>query len=499
MRSLAVDVIKHAFSQRDEGKLHKRLYSAICRSILDGSLRPAVRMPPSRDLAEELGLSRNTVLRVYEQLQAEGYISTRTNSGTFVTDSVLDNLDASPEKQATRVNEEDYGSLSARGLELLGNASASPKQWGPFLPGVPDVVSFPHRILKKFYDRQTRQARPEHLTYDTVGGAARLKSALADYLRSARGVRCSPDQILITEGIHQALDLVTRSLCNPGDNAWIEEPGYWGIKNILRMNAVNFSALPVDEQGMVAGEPHRPAPRLIFVTPSHQYPLGSVMSLSRRKTLLALARETRSWIVEDDYDSEFRFAGQPIPSLQGLEEHGPVIYIGTFSKTLYPALRLGYVVLPAPLAASLKKIHNELYRGGHLQMQGALADFISEGYYAAHIRKMRQLYARRRQALVTLILTRLGSDYLGQYNSNAGLHLILQLPDGTDDVALAQHANNEGLLVRPLSRYYIGEDKTPGLLLGFAHIDERELEPCFNRLAALVKAVTVDKTVPEQQ
>ncbi len=496
MRSLAGDVIRHAYSQRDEGKLHKRLYNAICSSILDGSLRPAARMPPSRDLAQELELSRNTVLRVYEQLQAEGYISTRTNSGTFVTDSVLDNLDAGPEKRAPLAAETQYGSLSRRGLELLDHASASPRQWGPFLPGVPDVVNFPHRILKKFYDRQTRQARPEHLTYDTAGGAAGLKSALADYLRSARGVRCSPDQILITEGIHQALDLVTRSLCNPGDSAWIEEPGYWGIKNILRMNAVNFCTQPVDEQGMIAGEPRSPAPRLIFVTPSHQYPLGSVMSLSRRKALLALARETRSWIVEDDYDSEFRFAGQPIPSLQGLEENSPVIYTGTFSKTLYPALRLGYVVLPLPLAAPLKTMHSELYRGGHLQMQGALADFISEGYYAAHIRKMRQLYARRRQALVTLILNQLGSGYLGQYNSNAGLHLILQLPDSADDVALAQRANGEGLLVRPLSRYYSGEDKTRGLLLGFAHIDEHLLEPSFNRLATLIKTMSADKIAP---
>ena len=490
MRSLAGDVIKQAFSQQTDEKLHRRLYAAICSSILEGSLKPAIRMPPSRDLAGELALSRNTVLRVYEQLQAEGYICTRTSSGTFVTDSVLDNLDLRPDKEPAPSLPEDHSRLSTRCLELLGHASASPRQWGAFIPGVPDVHSFPHRTLKKIQDRLTRRLRPELLTYDATGGLVELKEALADYLRTARGVRCSPGQILITEGIHQALDLVTRGLCNPGDNAWTEEPGYWGIKNILRINAVNFSAIPVDEQGMVPPGPDEPAPKLIFVTPSHQYPLGSVMSLNRRRQLLFQARETRSWIVEDDYDSEFRFSGQPIPSLQGLEEDTPVIYIGTFSKTLYPALRLGYVVLPKPLAAPLKKMHNDLYRGGHLLIQAALAEFIREGYYAAHIRKMRQLYSRRRHTLVELIVSQLGEDFLGPYGSNAGLHLILQLPVGTDDVTIAQQANSQGLLVRPLSRYYVMEEKRSGLLLGFASIEEHEMAAAFTRLAGIIRANT---------
>ena len=488
MRSLAGDVIKHAFSQQTDEKLHRRLYAAICSCILEGSLKPATRMPPSRDLAGELALSRNTVLRVYEQLQAEGYISARTSSGTFVTDSVLDNLAQRPDKKNAPPAQEDRASLSARCLELLGNASASPRQWGAFIPGVPDVQHFPHRTLKKIQDRLARRLRPEFLTYDAAGGDGELKEALADYLRTARGVRCAPEQILITEGIHQALDLVTRTLCNPGDNAWIEEPGYWGIKNILRINAVNFSAMAVDEQGMVPPVSSAVSPKLIFVTPSHQYPLGSVMSLSRRRQLLFRARETRSWIVEDDYDSEFRFSGQPIPSLQGLEEESPVIYIGTFSKTLYPALRLGYVVLPKPLAAPLKKVHNDLYRGGHLLIQAALAEFIREGYYAAHIRKMRQLYSRRRQTLVDLIATKLGEDYLGPFNSNAGLHLILQLPAHADDSMIAQLANTQGLLVRPLSRYYVNEEKRSGLLLGFASIEEHEMAAAFSRLAGIIKA-----------
>lgn len=487
MRSLAVDVIKQAFSQTPAEKLHKKLYVAICNCILEGSLRPATRMPPSRDLASELLLSRNTVLRVYEQLQAEGYISTRTSSGTFVTESVLDNLNTQVARTTQTAQPEDRSSLSVRGLEILENASASPAQWGDFIPGVPDVNSFPHRTFKKIYDRISRRLNPEFLTYDAVGGLEDLKAALSDYLRTARGVKCSTDQILITEGIHQALDLVTRTLCNPGDHAWIEEPGYWGIKNILRMNAVSISALDVDDQGLVPQTSPVEKPKLIFVTPSHQYPLGSVMNLPRRQLLLSQAREFHSWIVEDDYDSEFRFSGQPIPSLQGLEEDSPVIYIGTFSKTLYPALRLGYVVLPKPLAAPLKKVHNELYRSGHQVIQAALAEFIKEGYYAAHIRKMRQLYSKRRNQLVDLIKQHLGEEYLGYFNSNAGLHLIIQLPPDADDMQIAKQANAEGILVRPLSRYYFNQHKSKGLLVGFASIKDSDMLPSFIRLANIIK------------
>ena len=228
-----------------------------------------------------------------------------------------------------------------------------------------------------------------------------------------------------------------------------------GIRNILRINALNICPLAVDEAGLVPPEQPTNPPRLIFVTPSHQYPLGSVMSLARRQRLLALARNAGGWIVEDDYDSEFRFSGQPIPALQGLEADAPVIYIGTFSKTLYPALRLGYVVLPPPLVQALKTAHAELYRGGHLLIQSALAEFIQAGHYTAHIRRMRLLYARRRAFLTGLIEQHLGKQALSEFNSNAGLHLILNLPDEADDVAIAAAAGAQGVLVRPLSRYYM--------------------------------------------
>lgn len=486
MRSLIVDIIKQTFHSLDEPTLHKRLYKSVCNGILDGSLQPATRLPPSRDLAGELALSRNTVLRVYEQLQAEGYITTRTSSGTFVTDSVLDNLGnqiAPPDEDATQDEREI---LSDRCQLLLSHASANPRQWGAFIPGVPDVESFPHRMLTKIQSRLARQPEPEYLTYDVAGGDHALKLALVDYLRTARGVNCSTHQVLITEGVHQALDLIIRSLCNPGDCAWTEEPGYWGIKNILRMNDVESVPVPVDEQGMQPPEQMDKIPKLIFVTPSHQYPLGPVMSLARRKQLLALARKSGSWIVEDDYDSEFRFAGNPIPSLQGLEADSPVIYIGTFSKTLYPSLRMGYVILPRRLATPLKTAHSELYRGGHLLMQAALAEFIAEGMFSAHIRKMRQLYGRRRACLVALIEQNPGPEALGRCNSNAGLHLTLALPDAADDEGIASQASQAGILVRPLSRYFSGEKKQKGLLIGFASMPEELMPFYYNKLLSFI-------------
>ncbi|WON76504.1 PLP-dependent aminotransferase family protein [Serratia sp. UGAL515B_01] len=488
MRSLSGDLLLQRLGEQADNKLHKRLYNAIRTSILDGSLPPSSRLLASRDLAQELGLSRNTVLTVYEQLLAEGYVYSRQGSGTFVAETVPDSYLSTGHQPIHADGEQRHIELSQRGAALLHHASASPKQWGPFIPGVPDVNAFPHHIFSKIQARISHSPTSQRLTYSHQGGSPELQHALVDYLRVSRSVRCSPDQILITEGIHQAIDLVTRMLCNPGDIAWIEEPGYWGIRNILRMNDVNICPWEVDEAGMAPPEQPARAPRLIFVTPSHQYPLGSVMSLARRQRLLALARAAGGWIVEDDYDSEFRFSGQPIPALQGLEANAPVIYIGTFSKTLYPALRLGYVVLPEPLVDALKTAHAELYRGGHLIMQTALAQFIQEGYYAAHIRRMRLLYAKRRIFLTGLIEQHLGKQAIGEFSSNAGLHLVLNLPDDADDVAIAALANQKGVLVRALSRYYMRPNARRGLLMGFACVPEEQMGAAFNILLSCIHA-----------
>lgn len=488
LKTLKGDLLSHRLSQQTRGKLYTRLYNVVRTSILDGSLLSGTRLPPSRDLAQELKLSRNTVIKVYEQLLAEGYIVSRAGSGTYVTESVPDNVLHATALDPQTSNLPTHSTLSIRGKLLLEQASASPNQWGAFMPGVPDVTAFPHKLFNRYLARLNRDPSPRQLTYNShPGGDRALQTALVDYLKVSRSVHCTPEQILITEGIHQALDLVTRMLCNPGDYAWVEEPGYWGIRNILKMNDVNICPVPVDESGMVLPDELMTAPpRLIFVTPSHQYPLGSVMSLPRRQQLLAIARKLGSWLIEDDYDSEFRFSGQPIPSLQGLETDTPVIYIGTFSKTIYPGLRLGYVVLPEVLKPLLTA-HTELYRAGHQVMQQALAQFIQDGHYSAHIRRMRLLYARRRQFLTSLIEEQLGKEALHPFSSNAGLHLILNLPKNVDDTAVATEANQKGVLVRPLSRYYLGTQKTCGLLMGFASLPEQEMAEAFNILMQCIK------------
>lgn len=268
-----------------------------------------------------------------------------------------------------------------------------------------------------------------------------------------------------------------------GDHAWMEEPGYWGIRGVLAMNGLRVKGVPVDAEGMqLATHAKTKAARLIFVTPSHQYPLGAVMSLSRRQQLLDYAHRHGSWIVEDDYDSEFRFSGHPIPSLQGLSSTSRVIYIGTFSKTLYPGLRVAYMVLPHGLIDAFRKAHGELYREGHQITQAALAAYMEEGHYAAHIRRMRLVYAVRRAALLSLVEKRLGREWVHPHDSNAGLHLVLSLPPGAGDIEVARRALDAGVVVKPLSRYFAGVRATQGLLLGFACVKEGEMVRPFEKL-----------------
>ncbi|RYZ10628.1 MAG: PLP-dependent aminotransferase family protein, partial [Comamonadaceae bacterium] len=372
--------------------------------------------------------------------------------------------------------------LSRRAELLVGHASAQPQQWGAFMPGVPDVTLFPHRRFAGILARLWRDPAPELLTYSHGGGHPALRAAIARHLQIARGVRCDAERIVVTEGVHQAIDLCLRMVVDPAETVWVEEPGYWGFHKILQMNAVKVRPMRIDDGEGPAGWPRGARPRLVFVTPSHQYPLGSVMSLARRRELLALARASGGWIVEDDYDSEFRFAGRPIPAMQGLEPDAPVIYIGTFSKTLFPGLRVGYMVLPRPLAGPFRTAHADLYREGHALTQAALAELIDQGHYASHIRRMRLVYARRRALLASLISRHLGPAFLDGQSSNAGLHLVLRLPDGSDDVGAARRAQASGVLTRALSQYYLRPTLRRGLLLGFACVRDQDIEPAFLRL-----------------
>jgi len=463
--------------------MNKRLYRGIREAILDGSIAADSRLPATRDLAAELGIARNTVVHVYSQLLAEGYTRSRQGNGTFVNASVPDSYLASGRRARQAQHAQSRPALSPRGAAIVDSVSASPYQWGAFMPGVPDLTEFPHKKFGRIFSALWRNPSPDLLTYSYGGGLPALREALAQHLALTRSIDCDPEQIIITEGSHQAIDLTTRILGEVGETAWVEDPGYWGARTILQANGLNTVHLPVDEEGMRLPESVGTPPRFIFVTPSHQYPLGPVMSLARRRQLLAVARQCGSWIIEDDYDSEFRFSGRPIASLLGLEPDAPVIYMGTFSKTLYPGLRVGYLVLPKTLTAAFQAAHAELYREGHLMTHAALATFISEGHYAAHIRRMRMLYGRRRAMLVNLIERRLGPDWLHRDASMAGLHLVLTMPEHMDDLRVVEVARSKGVLTRALSRYYVNEEgRRPGLLLGYACVPEHDIARKFEVL-----------------
>ncbi len=483
MRSIVGDLLLLRLADGSTEPMNKRLYRGIREAILDGAIAADSRLPASRDLAAELGIARNTVVHVYSQLLAEGYTRSRQGNGTFVNASVPDSYLASGRRLRQAREAQPGPALSPRGAAIVDGVSASPYQWGAFMPGVPDLTEFPYKKFGRIFSALWRNPSPDLLTYAYGGGLPALREALAEHLALTRSIDCDPEQIIITEGSHQAIDLTTRILGDVGETAWVEDPGYWGARTILQANGLHTVHLPVDEEGMRLPDTVGTPPRFIFVTPSHQYPLGPVMSLTRRRQLLAVARQFGSWIIEDDYDSEFRFSGRPIASLLGLEPDSPVIYMGTFSKTLYPGLRVGYLVLPKPLTAAFQAAHAELYREGHLMTHAALATFISEGHYAAHIRRMRMLYGRRRAMLVNLIERRLGPEWLHRDASMAGLHLVLTMPVDMDDLRVVDVARSKGVLTRALSRYYVNEEgRRPGLLLGYACVPEHDIARKFEVL-----------------
>jgi GntR family transcriptional regulator / MocR family aminotransferase len=338
-------------------------------------------------------------------------------------------------------------------------------------------------------NRQWRRDAPKLMSYAPAGGYDPLRHAVSEYLGSVRSVNSTARQVVITTGIHQAIDVATRLLCQIGDVVWIEEPSYWGVRNLVLSSGLKAVPISVDQEGMcpTAEDLARP-PKLIVVTPSHQYPLGMVMSLARRRMLLEYARQNGCWIIEDDYDSEFRFGSRPLPSLQGLDDAGLVLYAGSFSKTLFPGLRVGYLVVPDDLAIAFAQAVAELYREGQLITQSVLAQFLREGHLTSHIRRMRNLYAERRLGLIDAISRRYGDtvDIVGEH---AGLHLVLALPACVDDHRITHEAFEQGVVVRPLSNYYLKASSVKkGLLLGYAAVPIAEISPAFNVLAAVIDA-----------
>ncbi len=463
---------------------HRQLYRILQTAIRDGVMPAGLKLPPSRALAQALCIARNTVVHVYEQLALEGYVQAGVGRGTFVA-RIGPRLPVEPRRAAPATG---GVWLSRRGSRLVDEAGASPLQWGAFTPGVPEVRLFPTPIWSRLQARLWRGVTPAQMTYATGQGDAELRAAIAEYLRGTRGVDCSPEQVVVTSGTHQSLHLVAQLLADPGDRVWLEDPGYWGARSVFRAMGLELVPVRVDDEGMAPDEEQmRRAPRAIFVSPSHQYPTGALMSHGRRCALLDYASAQGAWLVEDDYDSEFRYRARPLPALKGLDEHGRVIYLGTFSKTLFPSLRLAYMVLPPELVDAFARALNELYREGQTLQQAVLARFIADGYYASHIRRMRAVYAARHDVLIDAIARHFG-DELPVIGGDAGLHLVLGLPQRSDDVAIARDIARAGVTTRALSRYHMDQTAPrKGLLLGYGAVREEEIATNFAVLAEVVR------------
>jgi len=446
----------------EQRSLREQVCAAIRQAIHRGQVSQGERLPASRVLAADLGVSRVTVEGAYGQLEAEGYLRRKIGGGTFAALALTPTrMSAKPKANA---------SLSRRGDAIVAAGGCRDTRTpSAFAGGSPDLAAFPLDTWHKLGNRLARRDGCALLGYGDPQGLASLRLAIAQYLNQSRGVRCDAEQVLILTSSQQALQLIATLLLDPGDAVWVEDPCYEGARTAFAASGASLVPVPVDTDGMNASlAPRQSAPRLIYTTPSHQYPTGASLSLARRMALLELARERQCWIVEDDYDSEFHYDGRPLPALQGLDRHDRVLYVGTFSKVLFPALRLAYLVLPPSLVEAFTLART--VQDGHTTQwtQAITAAFIEEGHFAAHLRQMRQLYRSRRD-LLQEELTRQLSGWLDPLPTAGGLKMAAWLPSGTEQAA-TREAARLGVGTPGMSQLYLGPARD-GWLLGFAALD----------------------------
>ena len=489
MRKKPHAVVPMIAVHRDSDKpLHRQIYDAFRAMILERRLQPGQQVPSTRVLADELGVSRLPVLDAYAQLLAEGYIESRSGAGTFVAISLSDQLLNARPPVAGVVTDPASDSVS-RGASLLPEEGTA---WfrgaGAFSVGQIAYDHFPFRVWSGLVTHHARRVHAGSMNYSDPMGSEEFREVIAAYLRTARAVRCDASQIMVVNGSQHALDLSARVLLDPDTPVWIEEPGYEFLRHTLLLSGCRLVPVPVDREGVdvAAGVRLCRDARVAYVTPSHQYPLGATMSAARRLQLLEWAHSSHAWIVEDDYDSEYRYESVPVASMQGLDSGSRVIYIGTFSKTLFPALRLGYMVIPAALVGRFAAVRaaNDLCPS-HLY-QAALADFISAGHFARHVRKTRQLYAERRTALAQALRQEFGSE-IEILGAEAGMHLVVTLPPGLSDRKVSARAAQEGLWLWPLSAAFAGTNVRQGFILGFGGTRADEMPHQVRRLRAAMR------------
>lgn len=493
-----------ALSLEEHGPLplHRQLYGQLRQAILDGRLAAGSRIPSTRALAAQLRLSRNTVSGAYDQLLAEGYIVARTGSGTFIADVLPDDLfEARPRgrgraRQAGGTSEQMPVALSHWARRALAGAATDPAHLpGTFLPytfrhGQPAIEHFPTDLWRRLLGRRLRTSDPAHMGYAPSNGYPALRQMVTEYLRRTRAVRCEPEQVLIVNGSQQALDLLARVCLDPGDTVLLEDPGYLGARRAFTAHGARLVAAPVDGQGVIVDRLDAAvgdrSPRLLYVTPSHQFPTGALMSLPRRLALLRWARARGTLVLEDDYDSEFRYSGRPVEALQGLDTAGTVVYIGTFSKVLFPALRLGYLVLPPSLAEAVNTAKWLSDRYTAMLEQQVLADFFAEGHFERHLRAMRLVYQERRDAFLAALERELGDLALPPM-AETGLHALVRLRAPVPEATLVARAAAQGVGIYPASPYYLDPPAETALVMGFTGLSERRIGEGLRRLGRVLR------------
>ena len=478
--------------------LYRQIYETIRRAILSGKFYPTMPLPASRLLAKQLSVSRMTVVNAYDQLLAEGYLESRTGAGTFVAAHLPEELlqtqrferRESGEKPVLRkIKVSEYGkNLSKNGTMFLRNHGAT--VFVPFQHGISAIDKFPFEVWARIAQKLQKNPPASLLGYGEPTGFQPLREAVAAHLASARGVSCTAEQIVITNGTQQALDLIGRIFLEKTDEFWIEDPCYLGARNIFTATGAKVIPVPVDSEGFDLSQARKRSKRarLVYVTPSHQYPLGVTMSLARRLNLLEWARETNSFIIEDDYNSEYRYAGRPLASLQGLDRDDRVIYLGTFSKTIFPALRLGCLVVPSDLvkifaaARAMTDLHSPTID------QAVLAEFIAEGHFARHTRRMRGIYEERRQILIEEAQKNL-EGIVEIAPAESGMDLVGWLPDGVDDGEVSLRAAKVNLKIARISAFCIDQKLRSGMLLGYTAFNEKQIKQGVKKLARVLNEI----------
>ena len=465
------------------GPLFRQVYSALREAILTGSFRVGDKLPSTRDLAEQLGISRTVVLLAYDQLLAEGFAEGRAGSGTYVASGVGAPV-ARPRRseQTVKLRLARFGSAAAAALSTV--TIPQPRQRSlpyDFAYGRSDVELFPFEMWRRILLRCARKMPASGFDYGPASGNVALREAISIHLRRSRGVACDPSQIVIVNGSQQGLDLIARVLIEHGDRVVVEDPGYQGTTEVLRAADAHLLAVPVDRDGLDPTKLPSGA-RIAFVTPSHQFPTGVILPLARRLSLLEWAKRENAVLVEDDYDGEFRYEGQPVESLQGLDREGRVIYIGTFSRTVFPALRIGYLIAPTQLVPAFTGAKWLADRQTATLEQQALAEFISSGLYERYLRRVRRRNATRRAALLDAIHSHLG-DRLEVTGDGAGAHVALWPRRRISEDAVIVDAASRGVRIYGMSRYFQRRPSRPGFILGYSRTTEREIREGIRRLS----------------